>query len=96
MLTYRPEVNKTDSIMTPFSRATGRPRIIFSPSLKNFLGPASRFGLLAEHRCGIRFPDERSAFLPLLHFVLSGYRESNPDYKTPSLAYYHYTIARCL
>jgi hypothetical protein len=34
------------------------------------------------------------AFLPLLHFVQSGYWESNPDYKTPSLAYYHYTIAR--
>lgn len=26
--------------------------------------------------------------------LLSGYRESNPNYKTPSLAYYHYTIPR--
>ena len=27
-------------------------------------------------------------------FVQSGCRESDPDYKTPSLAYYHYTTAR--
>ena len=29
-----------------------------------------------------------------IHGDYSGYRESNPDYKTPSLAYYHYTTAR--
>ena len=31
-------------------------QIIFSPSLENFRDPASRFGALAEHRCGFQFP----------------------------------------
>ena len=43
-------------------------RIIPSPSLGNFRDPASRFGVLAEHRCGFQFPTNASHFSPLTSF----------------------------
>jgi hypothetical protein len=81
---------------TSFYRAAGsRSQVIYSPSLVDSRDPASRFGLLAEHRSGFRFRTNAPRSRPaILLCTISGRRESNPVCMTPSHVYYRHTPAR--
>ena len=68
-------------------RDTGsRSGIHFSPSLKMFPDPGSRFRVLAKHRSAFRLPRrmcEGTFFVSALASLVSGYWESNPASLAP-------------